>query len=76
MLFVQYLQWLRENLSFRERARRYFDTMWAVLNEQVLMGVIEKTGDDVPSIKRQNAVRGKIRKEYRSIRERSCGADE
>lgn len=76
VLFVQYLQWLRENLNFRERTRRYFDAIWAVLNAQVLMGVIEQTGDDVPSIKRQNAVRGKIRKEYLSIRERSCSADE
>jgi len=76
VLFTHYLLWLQENLDFRERAQRYFDAMWAVLNEQVLKGVIERTGDDVPSIKRQNAVSGKIRKEYWSIRERSCGADE
>ena len=71
VLFVRYLQWLREEDDFRTRADRYFDAMWDVLDVQVLRDVIEQTGNDVPSIKRQNAVRGKVRKEYNKIREGS-----
>lgn len=73
VLFGSYLKWLQEVPEFKDRANMYFDAMWEVLDGPVLRDVIERTGNDVPSIKRQNAVRGKVRKEYRIIRERSCG---
>ena len=76
VLFGSYLRWLQEPTAFKERAQKYFSAMWEVLDGPVLKDVIEQTGNDVQSIKMQNAVRGKVRKEYVKIRERSCGPDE
>lgn len=75
ILFHGYLEWLLEDKPFAERVGKYMDAMWTALDESVLKDVIEKTGDDVPTIKRQNAVRNKIRKEYNILRERSCGVN-
>lgn len=69
-LFKDYLSWL-EDLDAAERERRYQDAMWDALEGPVLREVVERTGYDVASLKRQNAVRGKIRKEYKAIWERS-----
>ena len=66
LLFGDYLSWMQEDSG--GCLMRFFDAMWKVLDGPVLRNVIEKTGDDIASIKRQNAVRGKVRKEYTIIR--------
>ena len=67
VLFDGYVSWLQEDAGVA--LERYLDAMWGILDESVLKNVIDKTGNDIASIERQNAVRGKVRKAYNIIRE-------
>lgn len=71
VLFGEYLGWLLAETTFGERVERYMDAMWQALDGPVLREIVEQTGSDVTAIKRQNAVRAKVRKAYRAIWERS-----
>lgn len=71
VLFNDYLHWLDEDDEISQCSARYMDAMWEVLDRAVLKNIVEHTGSDVPSIIRQNAVRGKVRKDFKEIWERS-----
>lgn len=70
VLFDDYLHWLEEG-EIDQRSGRYMNAMWEALDRSVLKNIVEQTGRDVPSIIRQNAVRGKVRKDFNEIWERS-----
>lgn len=69
ILFDDYLYWLQQKRAYLVRIKDYLDAMWEVLDEMILKKIVEKTGNDIASIERQNAVRGKVRKAYNIIRE-------
>ncbi|MGX8705068.1 MAG: type I-E CRISPR-associated protein Cse1/CasA, partial [bacterium] len=68
VLFGPYLNALLEGGAFAERRQRYLNDMWAILDEAVLANIVEQTGSDVASLKRQNAVRGKVRWDYNKLK--------
>lgn len=63
-LFGPYLEGLISGVPFGEGHSRYLAAMWETLDKDVLRGIVEQTGSDVPALKRQNAVRAKVRKEF------------
>lgn len=67
ILFGSYIDELEAGIPAGERHERFFEEMWQVLDEDILGGIVERTGNDVPTLKCQNAVRAKIRKEYRHM---------
>lgn len=67
-IFGHYLDELIVDGSFQQRSRWFLDEMWRVLDQAVLADVVEQTGTDVASLKRQNAVRGRVRLEYNKLK--------
>lgn len=68
VLFGEYLNALLEGGPFSERSQRYLESMWSVLDQSVLADIIERTGSDVASLKHQNAVRDRVRREYNKLK--------
>ena len=73
-LFGNYLNELIQAGSFAERSQRYFDEMWRILDQVVLTDIVEHTGSDVASLKRQNEVRSKVRWCYNKLKKEAVGS--
>ena len=68
ILFGRYLDELMKDDSFSDRSSRYFNEIWRVLDQTVLTDIVERTGNDVAALKRQNTVRSKIWREYDKLK--------
>lgn len=67
VVFGGYLKDLLSDISPSDRWARFLDDMWRALDE-ALSSAVDTTGNNVPTIKRQNAVRAKVRKDYMALR--------
>ena len=66
-VFGSYIKELLTDTSPSDRHAHFMDNVWKALDE-ALSDAVETTGDDVPTMKRQNAVRAKVRKDYMALR--------
>lgn len=67
VVFGRYLDDLLAGIPALERVTRFMDAMRKSLNE-ALTEAVDTTGNDVPTMKRQNAVRAAVRKDYMALR--------
>lgn len=63
-LFGEYMDNLTNGTPFTIRQEKYMDEIWRVLYREVLKDIVDRTGSDVSTLKCQNAVRAKVRKDY------------
>ena len=67
IVFGHYLDELLKGVPYSERSVQFMDAMWETLDD-ALAQAVETTGDDITSMKRQNTVRAKVRKDYMALR--------
>lgn len=67
VVFGSYLDELLAGLPDLDRNTHFMDAMKEVLEES-LTSAVQTTGNDVPSMKRQNRVRSDVRRDYMAIR--------
>ena len=67
VVFGQYLDELLASVPALDRITHFIDAIWKAVNE-ALAEAVDTTGNDVLTMKRQNAVRAAVRKDYMEIR--------